>query len=287
MPWIYPSDREPKPGKITNDQRTEAPAMKSPEKIALQKAMAFFRAVIENIFRSRELMGYCCCRQERRYLMKKTLFLFILAFLFRLLASAPAMAISLGFAPSSQTVVLGDSVDVDIVISGLTADGPDSLGSFDLDATYDPSVLNFSQYGLGSYLGDLGLSEAGDFSLGEYTPGTINISELSFLDADSASGPSYIPPYLDIIQPSSFTIATLTFDAIGGEGSESLLEFTSGSGGNLPELGDALGNALSPVIQTSGSITVTAVPVPEPTTLLLLGLGLIAMAGVYRKKRKG
>ena len=204
----------------------------------------------------------------------KKLIILLVAFLMLVFCNATvSQAVTLSFDPLSQEVLMGDPANVDLVISGLGDGVAPSLGVFDLDIGYDPTILGFTGYALGPYLGDISLGEALDWSLGEYSSGVINIYELSLLDANSTSGPSNIPPYLDDIQPSSFTLATLTFDtlALG----TSPLDITINPWG----LGDAYGDPLTAELY-SGSINV----VPEPTTLFLLGSGLAGLG--YLRKRK-
>ena len=53
---------------------------------------------------------------------------------------APAAAISIGFQPVAQTINGGDAFTVDVVVSGLTSVS-EIVSAFDLDVTYDPSIL--------------------------------------------------------------------------------------------------------------------------------------------------
>jgi len=173
----------------------------------------------------------------------------------------PAKAVLLSFEPASQIVPVGESVSVDLVISGLGNYSEPSLGAFDLNITYNPAILDFTGYTLSSYLGDISLWEAVDLSWGETTLGTINLAELSFLSVSE----------LDSLQPESFTLATLTFDtlAIG----------TSSLDISIIALGDAYGNPLSADVQ-SGVIA----PVPEPATFILIGFGLGGI-GILRRRK--
>ena len=73
-----------------------------------------------------------------------------------------AAAISIGFSPISATNDVGSSVDVELYISGLSFGGAPSIGEFDIDVTFDSSILGFNSatYGdpiLGDQLDTYGL----------------------------------------------------------------------------------------------------------------------------------
>ena len=148
------------------------------------------------------------------------------------------------------------------------------MGAFDLNVTFNPSILIFSSYLLEPFLGDLGLGEAWDFSLGEVSSGLINVSEVSVLEADALSCFFCIPPYLDDIQPDSFSLATLTFEIYSVE--TSILSIT-----DLSLVKDAFAEELSFDV-TPGSVA----PVPEPATILLLVSGMAGLGVFGRKKFK-
>ena len=114
--------------------------------------------------------------------MKKIVVVIIGAVLFGSisLSGAPvAWAVSLDFVPATQTVQLSDLVMVDVVISGLNAGGDDSVGDFDLDVTYDASLLTASGVTFGTELGDGFFTSLQSFSLA--TSGVVDLAEISFL----------------------------------------------------------------------------------------------------------
>ena len=169
-------------------------------------------------------------------------------------------AISISLLPSSQTIALGDTATVDLAISGLGSDGPVSLGAFALDFTYDDTVLEFSSVDFGLYLGDPSFFEA-DTYYDDVTSGVLYLDEVSWLSDLE----------LDILQPGSFTLATIMFTVI--DLGSSLLELEN------VDLSDALGFGLDPSIKNA-----SVNPVPEPATILLLVSGMAGL-GVFGRKR--
>jgi hypothetical protein len=160
-----------------------------------------------------------------------------------------AHAIVIQFVPGVQTVSLGDTVDVEVRILDLGGGAPPSLGAFDLDVTFDPSILTPTAVTFGAFLGDPSLLEA--VTGFTFFPGLVDLFETSFLSGVE----------LDALQPDPMLLATLSFDAVGL--GTSALVFTD------VILGDALGD---PLIATwsSGSVTVTGSAVPVPGTAWLL-----------------
>lgn len=150
-----------------------------------------------------------------------------------------------------------DVVSVTVMIDDLGDFLPLSLSSFDFDLVYDTDVLSFTGYNLFDSLGDIVAFEASDFSLGEYAPGFVNISELSFLTNFE----------LWDFQPGSFALAELLFDidaSAGGKTTALSLESTV--------LGDVNGDSINIV-----GINNASVSVPSPTPLTLIGMALLAM----------
>lgn len=130
--------------------------------------------------------------------MKKLICLTIL--LCSLIITAPALAITISLDPFDQNVVLGDVFYLDLNVSDLNAGGPDSLGAFSLDITFDETLFTFDSVVFGEYLGDPSFFEA-DTYYDDSIPGSVYVDEVSWL----------FDWELDLIQPDSFTLATLTF----------------------------------------------------------------------------
>jgi hypothetical protein len=171
--------------------------------------------------------------------------------------SSPVHAINLSVEPSAQSVPAGSTVGVDIQIAGLGNGTPPSLGAFDFDLTFDPSVLTlesliFGDPGLGDLLGPV----VGSTSGSTIDPlGSLNMFAVS-LDT---------PADLDAIQPDQFILARIRFSATGA----------GSSGLDLSSiiLGDALGAPLIHDTVRGASVTVVQ-PVPEGS---LVGSGLFVL----------
>lgn len=177
-----------------------------------------------------------------------------------------AHAVLLDFQSPSAAAVMGESVSVDIVVSGLGNFSPDSLGAFDVSVAYDPVVFAFSGYTLGAFLGDLGSAESLDASLGD-SGGSLNIAQVSLLaDAD-----------LHALQPGEFALATLDFDVLDlAIGATSQLSFAG------PLFSDTGGGAL-PATSGGPAIFVGRAEVPNPSTVLLLLGGLLSLRAARRR----
>jgi hypothetical protein len=68
--------------------------------------------------------------------------------------TGPAQAVVLDLAPSPGSVVVGSPTSVALSISGLTGDL--ALGTFDMDLTFDPTILSFTGATYGTGLDVLG-----------------------------------------------------------------------------------------------------------------------------------
>ena len=197
--------------------------------------------------------------------MKRLTYLVILA-TFMIFYSAGANATVIGFDPVSQDVLVGSTASVNLVIQDVGDYTAPSVSTYDLNILFDPTILQFNSAVFGNGLDVWGMGmNARDASVA--SPGTLNIYEISF---DS-------PDDLNDYQPGSFTLATLSFDALSA--GESPLDIS------INALGDAYGDPLGADL-SSGSITATsaAAPVPEPATLFLFLNGLAGIGYFARKK---
>ena len=113
--------------------------------------------------------------------------------------SSRVWAIALSFEESASTINIGESIEIDLVISGLENN---NLAAFDFNVNFDDSILDFNSYSLGTGLGTGW--DISDFSLGYLGAGSCNVhlSEFSWL-------------WDFTFQPDSFTLATLTFTGAG------------------------------------------------------------------------
>lgn len=171
---------------------------------------------------------------------------------------APAQAVTIDFVPDSPSVLLGMPLDVDVVISGLSDLAPPSLGAFDLNVSFDDTILSLSSVEFGDLLGDVSAFEA--IAGSGPIVGGVNLFEISLL----------LDFELDALQPASFSLATLSFDAIG-EGTSALALIPV-------QLGDGLGD---PLAGSAASGSVRVVPgdgsVPEPSSVFLFLPGLLGL----------
>jgi hypothetical protein len=137
------------------------------------------------------------------------------------------------------------------------------VSAYDLDVTYDSSVLSATGVTFGLLLGDELLFEvlnASDVSV----PGLVDFAQVSLLsDAELAA-----------LQSDPFTLATLEFDAIGV--GTSSLDFV------FDAFNDIKGRTalVLDVDPGSGSVNV----VPEPHAVLVFALGAFLVGGAIGRK---
>ncbi|HPF58612.1 MAG TPA: PEP-CTERM sorting domain-containing protein [Candidatus Competibacteraceae bacterium] len=196
------------------------------------------------------------------------------------LGSAQAL-LMIQIVPASPTITVGTTFTLDLVISGLGNQAPDSLSTFDLDVTFDNTLLGIEttdsdgDFVIDSIIldpsGQLDLFGFGPFGkyAGLIIPGLLNVFELS----------SDWPSDLDSLQSDQFTLASITFNALTV--GVSTFEITVNS------LGDALGDSLEPMLQQPIRTDITvqrgSPTIPEPSSGLLIIAGLL---GWYWKGKR-
>lgn len=179
-----------------------------------------------------------------------------------LLGAANANATTISLNPSAPTVNLGDAFTVQVFTFGLGVTAAPSIGVFDLNLSFDPTLLSYRSAVFGDpVLGDqlnlfAGFSDTLAVTNGS---GIVNLFELSY----------DFPSDLDAFQADAFTMATVTFDTLATGTSNLVL--------SLNTLGDANGDPL-PATLENGRVTVNAPnEAPEPVTFGLVALGLIGL----------
>jgi hypothetical protein len=175
----------------------------------------------------------------------------ILVTAFALFASVEARAVPMvTLDPSSTSFLLGQPVNVNVDISGATGN---PITAYDLNVTYDSSLLSPVGVSFGLYLGDPSLFEALISDTGVNTaPGVVDFAEVSLLsDADVLS--------LQAPANGAFTLATLQFTAL--QDGQSNFALVYGPGNDVKCANDQV-----------------CVPsIPEPPMAWLFGLGLMLL----------
>jgi hypothetical protein len=178
-----------------------------------------------------------------------------------------AHASTITFQPTSQTIALGSSTTVNVLISGLSAG--QALGAFDLFVLNNSTILSATGLTFGSSLGAPGSEFTGTTFASGSTEGAESSNEAtSTLLALQASQP--------------FSLFQLTYKGIGvGTSSLTLgtpLYLADGSGSFFP---------LPAPTVLAGSITVTGPTsvTPEPSSLALLSTGYGTMLMYWRRRR--
>jgi hypothetical protein len=195
--------------------------------------------------------------------MKKTLNILIIAG--ALFASLSTHAVSLDLRPASSSVGLGESVQVELRISGLGDATAPSLGAYDFLLAFNPAVLGFDGFTFGdsllrNQLDFMGFGTVSGFDSG--TAGQLNAFEISL---DLAND-------LNALQAGEFALGTISFNTL--RNGTSALGFTSAL------FSDAGGNALA--VQLGSS----SVNVPEPVAGGLMVAAAVAFAlGAQHLKR--
>jgi hypothetical protein len=168
-------------------------------------------------------------------------------------AAPAADALSLSIVPEQDAFRVGATGIVDVVASGLThaVDGG-SIGGYDLNVSFDPSLLAYSSTTFGTGLNVSGLGDIQ--SSGVSAPGQLETLEVSF---DTAQA-------LAALQPNSFVLFSLAFTGLAPGTSALTLGTLS--------MSDAGGNPLGADVHDA-SVNVTPVPLPAAVWLLLSAVG--------------
>ena len=177
------------------------------------------------------------------------------------LAASPVFATPIiSVSPPASAVNVGDSVSVDIVISGAV-----DLYAFQFDVGFNPSVLSATSIVEGAFLPSGGTTI--------YLPGTIsNVSGTISFTADS------LETAINGVTGAG-QLATVTFQAIGaGSSPVNVLNVT------------LLDSTLSGIADTeqAGTIRATAssAAVPEPSTFALILTGVVGLSRRLRRRRE-
>jgi len=168
------------------------------------------------------------------------------------LLPTPAFATSITWSivPFSLTVTAGQTASADVVIAGKPAGRPPSVGAFDFTVTFNPAILSPTGITFGPFLGNPSIFEA--LTAFSFSTGSAEFAEVSLLT----------PAQLDALQPSSFKLATVSFNALSSGNTALLISQAT--------VDDAFGNKI-----------------PEPGTLLLLGSGLaVSRLQTMRRRRE-
>jgi hypothetical protein len=187
----------------------------------------------------------------------------IVAGLVGALYAVPALGISLDVVPFSTSVMPGDSFSIDVVVSEL---GGEVVSAFDLDLSYDSSVVDATGVTFGLYLGDPAAAVPEAFTDVVLSPGLVDFAEVSLLsDAQLLAlqtGPA----------PFSFSLATISFDALTFGTSPLTLSDNVDVKGLLAlrldvDVGDGVVNV-----------------VPEPHAFVAFLVGALVVGGALRRK---
>ena len=190
-------------------------------------------------------------------LLTRSFGLLIAGFVF--LSASNGIALnSIYLTPPTQTVVLGDTFNVELMM-----DFDDVTVGGGVEIAFDSLVL------FQSFVFDPGFSA--NFGLSSPAPGeTVQPLEIGF---------GFFFGIAPFGETGLHHVGTLTFFA-AGFGSTQMI--TTGSSASSPGPFFSPTDSLNPLVVDFGGATVDIVPIPEPSTALLFGLGLVTLGARRR-----
>jgi len=188
-----------------------------------------------------------------------------------LLAPVARADINFSLNPTTQTVNVGGTFSYDLLVSGLTS-GVSALGGYDITIGYAPAIVAPS---LIAYTNRLGNPPFEAMQMNSFFAGTLEIVEVSLLSPAALLS-------RQTFAGSSFSLATLTFDALAA-GTSSLTLAVAASG-TVDQDGYLL-NATTTDGQAIVTQSVSGVPEPSAIWLLVTAAGGV-LALRRRKARK-
>ena len=178
-------------------------------------------------------------------------------------AALPVRAVTLDFSPVDVSATVGDLFQVEVRAAGLGDGTSPSLSVFDLELSFDSALLGFESVTFSGFLGDIPSFEAVVLADSLVFPGVLHLAESSLLEESAATCIFCTGPYLEELQGSAFSLATVSFRSLAaGSGALSLAVNSLGDGSGQPLPVDALGTA-NVTVRPSAAI-------PEPASVLLI-----------------
>ncbi|MFK8017117.1 MAG: hypothetical protein AB8G17_16965 [Gammaproteobacteria bacterium] len=169
---------------------------------------------------------------------------------------------SVFLSPTQTTVQVGESFNVDIVISGLNTAGVAGVSAFSMAVGWVPDLFSINGYTLGTTLGDSELGESNDISAGFVSANSFHVGQSSNLPVD----------ILTTQLPDTFVLATLQFTALATSPACQCIVVSGSSG--LPQAFDGNGDEFFFDVNVNG-VEITVVPVPAAAWLLLGALAVL------------